>query len=1357
MPCREHLQAVLRAVLTYLPREVAQTRLADPAAAAILGTFTQATLMFADISGFTAMSERLTQLGREGAEIITGIVNDYFAAMLEVIARHDGDLFKFGGDALLVSFSGAGATRRGCGAALEMQAEMARFAVLETEQGEFSLRMKVGLGTGTLFLASLGAPERLEFAVMGPALGYMARAEDLAEATEVLIDRATRDALGPAAVIKERAPGFYHLVKYELQDSMPTAVPPFAVEVDDISELVQRLNVLTPYLPPRVVERITASPRQMMIEGEHRLVTVLFANFYGIDAIIDALGPDREDELTQLLNRHFTTMQGIIDKYGGIINKVDTYVVGYRIMALFGAPVAHEDDPARAVQAALEMQAAMAAFTDLSTSAGRFTLQQRIGVNTGYVFAGNLGSALRQEYSVMGDEVNLAARLMGIATAGELLISHATARHIEGLFVWQEREPVRVKGKSEPVRNYRVSQRVVDHDERAAERGVFFGRREELKMARALVDAARAGHGVVLDVSGERGVGKSRLVEELSRYARRRGLAVLWGEALSYGRGVPYLPWLAVLRALLGFQEGERPAARRDKLVTALAEMDLEQWMPIVGDVLGLDVPETPLTASLSAQLRQQRFFDVVLQLIQGQAAHVPTLLVLDDVQWADAVSLDLAAYVARNVPDSPLLFVLIHWPDMARLPWREGDGVRRGAEVVCRVLELAELSQRASLDLARSILRRGQLSAPLRRLILERAQGNPLFVEEVTRVLRESDAIRLETSKGDRLVWEIAGGAASVQVPTTLAGLIMGRLDRLETGERRLLQVAAVIGVMFRASVLARVYPYDDLEGQLSERLAVLGRMDLTASELPDEYKFRQTLTQEVAYESLSFARRRALHVRVGEDIERHHSGDLAESYEVLARHFDEGRLFDKALIYLVKAGDKARDEFANQAALDDYQRALQVAAELEDVDSVASQVLDVLEAMGDVYLLVSRYPEAVERFQQAIAHRLCDARRCGDLLRKVAKAYELQGQYEEALGYLAQGHWVLSGSEQDQRSVEMARIYGLSGWIHMRRGEIKVAVEDCEQGLAILAGQARDDSVLRDEADLHHTLGTVYVEQGRYARAAEAYQRSTDLRHHAGDLMGLARSFNNLALTAWSQGDLNGARDYLQRSLEINQQIGDNYGLAFGYNNLGAVSYTTGDAEGALNYYHVAFSLRQRIGDNYGLAQTASNIAEAYLSLKQYDETRRYLQQAAALFEKMQSEAELPEVYSLLAEVALARGNIDLALVHAERARDIAETVGNPVLQGLAERGLARAQAQHGDDVQARHSFQASIEMLQSAGHQVELARSHYEFGVLLAGQTAQKASARQHLSQAAELFADAGAERESAQARDALQALR
>lgn len=1372
-PGLEHLQAVLRAVLTYLPHRVAQARLADPTAPAVSGTFAQATLLFADIAGFTAMSERLTQLGREGAEVITGVVNDYFAAMLEIIARHDGDLFKFGGDALLVYFGGGDGAARGCRAALEMQKAMDRFAVIETAQGTFNLRMTAGLGTGRLFLASLGSSERLEFAVMGPALEQMAGAEDLTGAGEVVIDQATCEAVAARAAAGERAPGFHRLTAMTALPPPRAAGP--AISPSDhpagIPRLVERLDALTPYLPPGILERIIVSPGRRMIEGEHRPVTVLFANFYGINAIIEALGPDRAGEITAILNRHFTAMRSVIRKYGGIVNKVDSYAVGYRVMALFGAPMAHEDDPARAVHAALEMQEAMEAFAGLPTSAGRFSLKQRIGVNTGYVFAGNLGSTLRQEYSVMGDEVNLASRLMGIAAEGHVLISQSTARRVEGLFEWQEHAPVKVKGKRRPVHSYQIGRGIVGRVERAT-RGGFFGRQKELEVTQALVDAALDGHGAVLDISGDPGVGKSRLVTELSAYAGEHGMTTLRGAAVSYGRSLPYLPWIGILHALLGLKEGNGgspstfilspsaefvlseakglrtgPEHRRDQLVAGLDEAGLSEWSPIAGRVLGIEMAETPLTASLDAQLRQQRFFDVVLQLIQKRAGRSPLLLVLDDMQWADAISLDLAAYVARNVPASPLLFAIVHRPDTLKgtslldsSPWRAGEG--------CHTLHLDEMDDQTSLALARSTLGGIEPSPPLRRLILGRAQGNPLFVEEVTRALSESGAIRLEVWESGERAWTIADDASGVKVPTTLTGLIMSRIDRLETTNRRLLQVAAVIGVAFRSPVLARVYPYEDLDGTLDNRLTKLTQLDLVLLSLLDEYTFKHTLTQEVAYESLPFVRRRELHVRVGEDIERRHAGDLAEHYGVLARHFEAGNVFDKAFPYLVKAGHRARDEFANEAALDYYRRALEIAPQVE------AEMLDVLEAMGDVYSLVSRYAEAIERFERAIAQPSCTTRRTGDLLHKIAKAHELQGQYDDALECLERGRWALSLDEGDKRSAGMARICQLSGWVHRRRGEVEQAIEECEQGLAILAGLGRDITVLNIEAELYNTLGTIYADlQANYPEAARAYRRSTDLRRQAGDLPGLARSYNNLARTAWGQGDLGKTGDYVQRSLEISQRIGDNYTLALGYNNLGAVSYATGHVGQALDYYRAALSMRQRIGDSYGVAQTCHNMGEALVSLERYDEARSYLEQAATAFEAIQSESELPEVYCLLAEVELARENIASALDYAESARRIAVAIGNPEFRGIAERVLARGQAQAGDVAQARQSFAASIELLRASGNQIELARSNYEFGLLLAGQAGQEKQARDHLQQAADLFTAAGAEKEAAQARAAL----
>jgi class 3 adenylate cyclase/predicted ATPase len=1347
-----HLQAVLQAVVTYLPHRVARTRRPEPALPTVSGVFVQATLLFADISGFTAMSERLTQLGREGAEVIASIVNDYFAAMLEIIARYNGDLLKFGGDALLVYFDDDGCAARGCLTALEMQRTMNRFAVIKTAQGTFNLHMTAGLGTGTLFLANLGSLDRVEFAVMGPALELMARAEDLAQAGDVIVDQTTYDHVSSYATVSKREPGFYHLLDLARPSLHREPEPPLSASVD-ARGLVERLDALTPYLPPGVLERIVASPAQRMIEGEHRLVTVLFANFYGINPLIDSLGTDQADELTGILNRHFTTMRDIIHRYGGIVNKIDSYVIGYRIMALFGAPIAHEDDPARAVRAALEMQQAMGRFVDLATSAGAFSLKQRIGVNTGYVFAGNFGSDLRQEYSVMGDEVNLTSRLMGVATEGEVLVSHSTARHIEALFELHERAPVKVKGKSHPVRNYRVGQRFTE-GELAASVGEFVGRREELETARELVNRVLAGNGVILDVSGSRGIGKTRLTQELCAYASERGMTVLQSAARSYGQSIPYFPWIAILRSLLGLGEDEEsPDRRRERIFAGLRQADATDWAPIVGEVLSVEIKENALTASLDAKMRQQRFFDVVLQVLQARAERSPLVLALDDMHWADAVSLDLTTYVAGNASGSPLLLTVVHRPDLQTVPWSKAQGFHE--------LQLDELDDQASLDLAHSILdsaslsRSTEMALSVRHLLLERTQGNPLFVQEITRALVESGGIRLEDTAQEKQTWVIADDACCAEVPTTLAGLIMSRIDRLEMTDRRLLQVSSVIGISFRPPVLTRVYPYDDLNGTLNSRLGRLAQLDFLSLAPPDEYAFKHTLTHEVAYESLPFARRRTLHVRVGGDIERQFADDLTEHYGVLAHHFERGQVLDKAFNYLTQAGHRARSEYANEAALDYYQRTLAVGINQEVLPSeTKGQILEIREAMGDVYLLVSQYKQAIQQFEEALTHPMCTPRRSSDLLRKIAQAHELQGQYDEALRHLDGGRWVLSWEDEDRHSAEMARICEAFGYVYMRRGEVEQAIQECERGLSIMTRLAHDTAALSIEAYLYNTLGIVYADlQGDYAEAAKAWQRSTDLREQTGDLPGLTRSYNNLARVSWVQGNPEEAGDYIRRSLEISRRIGDNHMVALAYNNLGAISFAIGDAEQALAHYQEALALRQRIGDSHGIAEVCSNIGEALTSLERHDQARPYLERAAATFEAIQSEGELPEVYWLLAEVELARGNAVPALGRAEQARHIAAKLGSLDKQGIAERVIARCHAQAGNVAQTTRSFEASIGLLETSGHQVELARSHSQFGRWLRTQVGQRDPARAHLQRAADLFAAAGNEKEAAQARAAL----
>ncbi len=1339
-----HLRTVLQRVIPYLPAVIVRQRLAAPDGPAVSGRFDQATLLFADISGFTALSERLSQLGREGAEIITAIVNDYFAAMMGVITRHGGDLLKFGGDALLVAFRGepSETAAQGCQAALEMQGAMTRFALLETEQGRFSLRMSAGLGTGTIFLASLGSGDKIEFAVMGPAVKRMAQAEHLAQAGEVVMDGATRTALPVEPTAEECAPGFYRLGALPLSPPPPAGVGPLSLPRADLEQTLSWLDALCPYLPTGVLERIIASPEAWVAEGEHRPATVLFANFYGIDPIIETLGPERSDEITAILNDHFTTMERVVHRYGGMVNKVDSYAVGYRIMAVFGAPVAHEDDPERAVRAALEMQAAMAHFARLPTSRGVFALKQRIGVNTGDVFAGNVGSILRQEYSVMGDEVNLASRLMGVAGEGEVLISKATAQQVRDTFELAAHEPVRVKGKSAPVRCYQVV-RVAAGREWGSPQGALFGREEELGLALDLLRQAREGHGAVLDLVSEAGMGKSRLAVEVAAHARQSGMAVLRSEAASYGQGIPYQVWIELLQRLFGFSPGEEsPLSRREKVLAGLERAGLSAWAPIVGKVLDVEMPETPLTASLDARLRQQRFFDVVLQLLQEEAGRVPALLILDNMQWADSISLELTGYVARNVGETALLLLVLHRPDLERAPWA-------GARTL-HSLSLGPVGAEQALQLAQAVLPKAPLSQPLRRLVLDRAQGNPLFIQEIAQSLRESGAIGVR-GEGPEREWAVLD--PSVEVPVTLTGLLMSRLDRLQATDRRLLQVAGVIGMAFAAAMLQRIYPYGDLDGTLPERLESLCRRDLLYTPRPGEYAFRHTLMQEVAYASLPFARRRELHLRVGEEIERAYAEKLVEVYGPLAHHFDQARAFGRAFPYLVKAGDKARSEYANEAALRYYRRALEL-AEKEDLTlpDLTETVLAVTEAMGDVHLLVGHFEEAIGLFHHVADDPRTDLVHRADLYGKVAQAHGRQGRYEESLRWLEQARQMLHQAEEPHPA-EMARLHSLTAVSFLRLGEVEAAISWCRRGLEALASLVPAESVQRDEASLYNVLGTACIEQGDLDRAIAAYRRSTDLRQGLGDLPGLAHSYNNLALVAWVQGDLEEAAVYLRKSRAIVEQIGDNHTLAQLRNNLGAVAFRRGNVGQALEEYRAALALRRRIGDTYGEAQSCSNIGEALASLGDHTQATAYLEQAIALFEQIGCRAELPEELCRLAEVDMARAAPEAALAHAGCAAAIARETGNRPAQGIAERLQARAEAAQGNLARAEELFRSSVTLLQEAGNPLEQGRSHYHYGLLLLEQAGRPAQAREHLRQAADLLSQAGEEKETALAQEAL----
>ena len=688
------LDRLLDTVITYLPRHLVQTeldRLSDPPAP-YGGEFLRGALMFADISGFTAISERLSVLGREGAEQVTEIVNRYYRAMLQIVFDHGGDLYKFGGDALLVLFQDG--ELPGAVPALlagwEMQQAMSAFAEVKTSIGSFPLRVKIGLNAGSFFAARLGRADDRQFIVTGSAANATATAQALAVAGQILVTPTVQ-----AALDEPRWP--FHFMPgpddHYLLDSLssvehllirPSSIDQFAdqplIRSLSVDSLLTALDRLVPYLPTGLLPRLVSDPSSSQASGGHRLVGVLLANFVGASELIERLGSGREDEIARDLNRYFVAMQAAVDRYGGAINKVDLYQVGDKLMALFGAPVAHEDDAERTVRAALDMQTAEA-------EAGSMLISQRIGVNFGVVFAGHVGSTERREYTVMGDDVNLSARLMSTADEGELLLSSAIRRKVSPFFELADRGAVKVKGKAQPVPVYSVVGRRSQPEPIRGIRGLYSpvgGRVAETQSMRALASGLRAGRGGILVLVGEAGVGKSRLIAELqNELGEAKEFTWLESHCLSSTQNVSYSAFTDMVRGALGIFENDSETeawAKLRKHIDALLPGEAgEDVLPYLAHFLNLPLSDSMAerVAYLEGEALQRQVIRAVAGLLEQMARQRPLVMIFDDLHWADSASLALLERCLAMPDRAPALIGMLYRPERSHDSWALGQTLR--------------------------------------------------------------------------------------------------------------------------------------------------------------------------------------------------------------------------------------------------------------------------------------------------------------------------------------------------------------------------------------------------------------------------------------------------------------------------------------------------------------------------------------------------------------------------------------------------------------------------------------------------------------------------------------------------------
>lgn len=1114
------------------------------------------TLVFADVSGFTALSERLAGRGRIGAEELTDAINSCFESLLAVAYRYGGGLLKFGGDAILLLFDGPGHLHRGVAAAQGMRRELRTAGRIETTAGTTRLGMSIGVHRGELDLFLVGDTHR-ELIVAGPEVSRTVTMEHHASRGEVLASSPVATELRPASLGGERAGG--RLVTNRL---VPAAAEPAP----------RREGVDPTVLAAAVSVAIRRHLEAGTIEPEHRTATVAFVHFDGTDARISADPVAAAAELHHLVTR----AQAVCAANGVAFLASDVDHDGGKLILVAGAPDTAGDDEDRMVRA----------LRQLIDDPGPLPL--RIGVHRGPVFAGEVGPPYRRAYTVMGDTVNLAARLMAAAAPGQLIASSAVLDRLKGVYAVTALPPFTVKGKRAPVEAGLVGDFTNTVATAETDRTPIVGRDpERAELARAL-EGARAGRGGLVNITGEPGLGKSRLALSVVEGAAVRGV----------GRGDPYdaaVPWGALRRALVPVVPGA--------LDVAVAERapHLQPWLPLLAAVFGATttVP-TPEVDDLDPAFRLDRTHRALVDLIDAVVGEGDLVIVLDDIHWADSLTVGAVRALGDAAVDRRWLLVTTTPPGATDLVASAGTSH----------VELGPLDDEATAALADAAALPQLLRPDERDRIVSHAGGNPLFIRELV-------ASRHTPENGD-------------DVPDSLESVIGRQIDRLDPGDRKLLRTASVLGASFDPQLLAAIVG-DEMQsgiGRAMSRLGAFLELELATARI----RFRNPCVRDVAYATLPFRRRRELHLRAGTELEAR--GTALADAAVLALHAHHGGDHERSWRYSVAAGWQAARRYAHPEAAGHFDRALAAAGHLgtvapERVGRVWTSLASAAFHMGD-YERAAKARRAARRLHRepVVLARLHGSE---------ASIRDYQGDGRGAQLSISAGLKVLGAREDVPALAERAELRALRAFLYQAAGRPRDALTWCERALAdaAIAGNESAEATASMVSDWAHLdLGRPDLAV-RSDHALEIWRKRKKRRNEAALL-------NNMGAFAYYQGRWGDAVELYGEARAVLRRIGSVADAEFGACNIAEILIDQGRLDEAEELLDEAARTWRSVGYAAAVAFAERHLAKIAVRRGHLDDGERLLHQVREVFATYQMAAKVVEVDVWLGECALRRGAI-------------------------------------------------------------------------------------------------------------------
>jgi len=1057
-----------------------------------------------------------------------------------------------------------------------------------------------------------------------------------------------------------------------------------AIEINNIEISIATLEAHRHTLGDLVVdtahellrERLSMLLQPDQAADERKRVTVLFADVSGYTALSENLDPE---EVVEIMNGLFDAVTQEIHKYNGTVDKYS----GDAVMALFGAPTALENHEEMAVRAALGMQQAIRQFSRQLEKERGFALRMRIGLNTGEVLAGLVGGLRVQNYTVMGDTVNLASRLEHACPVGRVMISAETARPLLNIFDFEPPQQITVKGKSAPVTTYLV---VGEKAERGRVRGIeglfapMVGREEEFTRLKTLFEQSLTKQQwLATAVIGEAGLGKSRLQREFTAWITHShsNTQILSGRCYAHTRTSPYAFLAEMMRGLFHITPNT-PADQilpqlkliLNQISPELPDHELRYQIGSVASVLGVSISDDPLQ-NLDPEQRRDRTFLSLERILLAVSRQQPTLIMVDDLHWADSLSLAflerLIQLTARRLFDTPvMLLVLGRPPEEPTLDY--GRLLQQFKIPPLHTIHLHTLDTTQSNYLINALLSQ-DIPEALRELILDHAQGNPLYVEEVLRSLIEDGTLKRDSKTNQ---WQVTRDIVDVKIPPSVQGIIAARLDRLPHTDKQIAQYAAIIGRVFWQELLKKIAAMPEVEPSLllleirhlTERLG--------QSQIADDWEwfFHHTLIQEVAYASVPKAIRRTIHQKVAAALEEELSDKTTFLLPLIANHYEIGEMPEKAIDFLARSGEQAAAQFANEDAISYYTRALNLLEASAQNAPLSQEQLEMkfrlLNGRVGIYHISAQREKQNEDLQKmwATAQTLNLQQLKAVTLLSFADYYEATNNYQQAVEYAQKAY------AQTRDSTTKVKALTTQAFAHIRMGNFEDAQNFVSQAHAL----AKEHQLVSGIATSLLYQGMIHYFLGDFNLAKQVYEQALHHFRLLKDLQRQVACLNNLVAIYHGLGDIVQAKIYCEEALSIAQTIGKRSNEATILTNLGAILHALGDLQGAYNYHQQAFSLSQSINDRLGESLASTNVALTLNDLGNYERGLQYAELAVTLDQEIGDKHG--QGYSLTAKALLLEGlqMLEEAESIHKKALKLRRDIGQdaPAVDNLA--GLAR-----------------------------------------------------------------------------------